>query len=159
MGETSILNLQFTIYSSRRDAGFTLLELILVLFLVTLIIGLSTLLFVNALPSSRLNSVARDMSATIRYARSLAAINGGRQTFTLNLDERTYGIEGRGEKRLPDEVTVKIEDPFYGEVVRGHRRFVFQAIGTSETSTIVLSTKKRTVRIEMDPIIGAVTIK
>jgi general secretion pathway protein H len=159
MEVSKILNFNFFFLLSRREEGFTLLELILVIFLITLIIGLSTVLFVNALPSSKLNSVARDMSAAIRHARSLAAINGGRQTFTLNLDERTYGIEGRREKKLPDEVTVKIEDPFYGEVAQGTRRFVFQALGVSETGTIVLSTKKRSVRIEMDPVVGAVTIK
>ncbi|MEW5745813.1 MAG: GspH/FimT family pseudopilin [Nitrospirota bacterium] len=143
--------------TSRR--GFTLLELIIVMFLVSLMLGLSTVLLVNALPSSNLDATAREVSAVIRYARSLAVISGERQVMTLDMDAKRFGIEGRGSKAIPPEVAVSVVDPAEGTFETGQYRFVFRPIGAAEGGTIVLANPKRTVRIETDPVIGAVTIK
>jgi len=142
-----------------KNSGFTLLELIIVLFLIALILGLSTILFVNILPSSRLNATAREMSATIRHAKHLALINGEKQTITINLDSGSYGMEGIVHKNIPSGITIKVIDPLLGEIRNGEYTIIFSATGGIEGGTIVLSTNKKTASIQLDPVVGSVVIK
>ncbi|MCL5024430.1 MAG: prepilin-type N-terminal cleavage/methylation domain-containing protein [Nitrospirae bacterium] len=142
-----------------KNKGFTLLELLIVLFLATLMLGLSSVVFVSALPSSRLDAAAREVSATIRQARALAQIHGEPQTVTINLDSRQYGIEGRGTKKLSPELGIKVTDPFNGEVLAGEYRLQAHITGAVDGCTIVLWNRKKAVSIQTDPIVGAVVIK
>jgi len=143
----------------RKDLGFTLLELIIVLFLMTLILGMATLFFANVLPSNRLNATARSVSATIREARSLARIHGESQVVTIDFDSKKYGIEGRGSRAIPDDISVKVIDPVAGEVQQGKYLFIFHPSGGIEGGTIVLWNAKKVVTIQPDPVVGSVVIK
>jgi prepilin-type N-terminal cleavage/methylation domain-containing protein len=140
--------------------GFTLLELILVLLLIGLILGFSTFIVLGTtLPSARFSSTTRDLSTTIREARSLARISGERQTVIIDLDTGTYGIEGRKTRGIPADTVVVIRDPFAGDIRNGQYRIAVHASGAPESGTIVLQSGRRTARIQTDPIVGAVTIK
>jgi prepilin-type N-terminal cleavage/methylation domain-containing protein len=143
----------------RKDPGFTLLELIIVLFLMTLIMGMATLFFANVLPSNRLNATVRSVSATIREARSLARINGVSQVVTIDFDSNQYGIEGRGAREFPDGISVKVIDPAAGEVRQGKYQFIFHPSGGIEGGTIVLGNGKKVIAIQPDPVAGSVVIK
>jgi hypothetical protein len=143
----------------RRTSGFALLELIIVLFLISLILGLSTIYFANFLPSHGFNSIVRDMSSTVRYARSLSQIHGEIQTVSIDLDSKTYGIEGRNMKTLPDDISIKLVDPISGEISEGKYNFIFYPTGGIESGTIVLWNSKKSVTIQLDPIVGSVMIK
>jgi len=151
--------LPYNVAKKNEGAGFTLLELTIVLFIISLILGLSTVFFANLLPSSRLDATAKNISSTIRYARSLARISGEIQFVTIDFDSRKYGIEGRGEESIPSEINIKVIDPLSGEVSSGKYRLRFNTAWGIEGGTIVLWNKKRTVNIEVDPIVGAVVIK
>jgi len=143
----------------KKNNGFTLLELIIVLFLITLILGLSTIFFANILPSNRLNATVRDISATIRQARTLTRTHGERQAVTIDLDSKKYGIEGRGVKDIPSDIYIKVIDPLSGEIYSGKYQIVLHATGSIEGGTIVLWNNKKTVSIQMDPVVGSVVIK
>jgi prepilin-type N-terminal cleavage/methylation domain-containing protein len=138
--------------------GFTMLELIIVLFLITLILGLSSIFFANLLPSSRFNATVRDVSSTIRQAKSLAQIHGNRQIVIIDLDSKSYGIEGYNTKNFPPDTWIKILDPLAGEIQEGKYKFIVHSIGI-EGGTIVLWNNKKTVNIQMDPIIGSIVVK
>lgn len=141
------------------QAGFTLLELLIVLVLVTLMMGLSAVLFGNFLSSGRLNAAAREVSATIRYARSLARIDGEKQTVLIDLDSRQYGIEGGRTRALPKDVHVMIEDPFSGQMRTGEYRITFQPYAGAEGGTIVLWNSRKSISILLDPVVGTVAVK
>jgi prepilin-type N-terminal cleavage/methylation domain-containing protein len=143
----------------RKDRGFTLLELIIVLFLMSLILGMVTLFFANVLPSNRLNATVRSVSSTIREARSLARIDGRRQVVTIDFDSKTYGIEGFGSRNIPKDVSIKVMDPVAGEVLQGKYQFVLHPSGGIEGGTIVLWNAKKTVTIQPDPVAGSIVIK
>ncbi|MGO9379897.1 MAG: GspH/FimT family pseudopilin [Dissulfurispiraceae bacterium] len=139
------------------DKGFTLLEMMLVIFLITLILAISVSMFSNALPSQRVDATARELIATFRQARSTALTSGKWQVITLEMDTRKYSIDGGGAPRsIPDDVAVKVIDPLYGEIIHGGYRFVFTPSGVSEGGTIVLSAGKKVVDLDVDPIVGAV---
>lgn len=139
--------------------GFTLLELLIVLVLVTLMLSLSAVFFGSTLSSGRLSAAARDVSATIRHAKSLAQMNGERQTVSIDLDSGQYGIEGGGVKGLPKDVQVMINDPIAGEIRNGEYRITFQPYAGVEGGTVVLWNSKKSVSIQLDPVVGTVTIK
>lgn len=143
----------------RGQGGFTLLELIVVLVIMSLVLGLSTVALVNALPSSRLDAAAREFAAALRYGRSLAVNSGERQELSIDLDARQYSLAGRSAKTFPNEVTPAVLDPFEGEMRQGRHRIVFKPIGAAEGGALLLTQGKRTVRIEADPVIGAAVIK
>jgi len=143
----------------KKEKGFILLELIIVLFLMAIILGLSTLLFTNLLPSQKLNATAREVSATLREARSLAQLHGERQLLTLDLDAKQYGIEGRGARTVPENISLKIVDPFAGEILEGKYQMIFHASGGIEGGTIVLWNAKKAIEIHTDPIVGSVIVK
>jgi general secretion pathway protein H len=142
-----------------REKGFTLLEIIIVITLVVLILSFTTLFFGNALPGARLNSAARELSAMMRYAKILARNNGELQTVLINLDTGRYGIEGVQTRNIPEGINIRVTDPVTGEVSRGSYAVLFHESGISEGGTITLWNARRTLNIELDPIVGSVILK
>ena len=136
-----------------KKHGFTLLEMIVVLFLITLIVGLTSVFFAGFLPSARISAAGREITGMVRYARSLARMNMESRTVMIDLDSRTYGIEGLGTKYFPPDALVRVIDPFSGdEITRGKYPIVFYPIGGMTGGTIILSTGKKEVRVDLDPI-------
>ena len=142
-----------------RESGFTLLELIIVLFLITVMLGLTGVFFANTLPSGRFNAATRDMVSTIRQASHLARINGEQQVLTIDMDSRRYAIKGRSEKQLPAEIGISVISPFSGEIFTGRYEMTFYAAGGSETGTVVLRSINKRTLISIDPVAGATVIK
>jgi general secretion pathway protein H len=139
------------------NRGFTLLEMILVIFLITLIVGISAVVFSRSLPSQKVDATAREIMAAFRQARSSAITSGKWQVLTVEIEGRSFSIEEGGvTRKIPDDVTIRVIDPLYGEVVEGGYRFVFAPSGVTEGGTIVLSAGKKVVTLEIDPIVGAV---
>ena len=142
-----------------KKNGFTLLEIIIVLSLVTLILGLSTVFFAGFLPSAKANAAGREISGMIRHARSLARMNMESRSVVIDLDNRTYGIEGLATKSFPPEALIRVIDPVSGEIFGGKYPIVFSPAEGMSGGTIILSWGKKTIRIELDPIAGAVLLK
>jgi prepilin-type N-terminal cleavage/methylation domain-containing protein len=142
-----------------KNYGFTLLELLIVIFLTTLLIGIGSVFFANALPSNRINSTAREISALIRIANTSSRIEGQTKTLILDMDKGYYGLEKGRLKKVPDGVNIMVKDMLLGEIKRGRYTIVFQPFGSIPVSTIVLYNDKRSVNIEVDPVVGSIFIK
>lgn len=149
----------FECSSLNSRKGFTLLELLIVLFLATLILSLAAVFFANTLSSGRLNASARELSASIRHAKSLAQLKSERQTLTIDLDSKHYGIGGHGVNSIPRDIEVLVMDPFSGEIRNGKYNITFQPYGGVEGGTVILRSRKRTVSIQVDPVVGSIMIK
>jgi general secretion pathway protein H len=143
----------------KNNRGFTLLEIIIVLSLITLILGLSSVYFTGFLPASRLDAAARELAGTIRQARSLARLNSERRTVMIDLDNRTYGMEGRERKAFPPDAGVSVIDPTVGKIGHGLYPIVFNPSGGIQGGTILLSRGKKVIRIDLDPITGAMLLR
>ena len=142
-----------------RDSGFTLLEVIVVLGLISLILGLSAFFFVGNLPSARLDTLGREMAASLRQARALAKTSGEKKYFFADLDAGRFGIEGLGERRVPQGVSLRVIDPDAIEFTRGKYRITFQPDGRGGGETIILSGGRQTVQVAVNPAAGAVVLK
>ena len=143
----------------KRNEGFTLLELMVVLFMITLILGLSTVFFAGTTAKRRLDAEAVGLFTTMRHARALSQMNGEGYAVAINLDSKEYGIEGRSSRKLPPDIGMKIIDPAGVERHNGEYRFEFQASGGVQGGTVVLENGKREIKIDPDPIVGAVMSK
>lgn len=139
--------------------GFTLLELIIVLFLITLMLGLSSVFFVNTLPSGRFNATARELAATMRQAKHRAQQIGEKQIVTIQMDTKSYGIEGMAIKALPSGISFKVIDPIAGEITTGNYPIAFHATGSTEGGTVILWNNTKVAQITIDPVAGAVIIQ
>ncbi len=148
-----------TYCKKKNKAGFMLIELIIVLFLITLIVALSSVFFANSLPSSKFNATVRELASNIRYAKASAKIKGGNQIFYIDIDARQYGIDGITTKDLPPNINVRAVVPSLGEIYKGRYQVLINASGGLEGGTIIVSDNKRTAEIHLDPIIGAIVVK
>ncbi|MBN1593220.1 MAG: prepilin-type N-terminal cleavage/methylation domain-containing protein [Candidatus Coatesbacteria bacterium] len=81
--------------------GFTLVELIVVLFVAGLIAAFVLPSFVGSLRGMRLKGEVKHLAATLRFARSQAVCNKGLSVVRLDLDSGTYEltIKKNGRKR------------------------------------------------------------
>lgn len=140
-------------------AGFILLELIIVLFLMAVILGLSAIFFANSLPGYRLNGTVRDISTTIKQARAYAKMLNERQVVKIDLENRQYMLEGHDPKDIPPDIGIKIVDPVEGEITHGKYYIIVHATGGVEGGTIVLWNPRKTLSIRVDPIIGTVGVQ
>ncbi|MDA8433918.1 MAG: prepilin-type N-terminal cleavage/methylation domain-containing protein [Nitrospiraceae bacterium] len=140
----------------KREQGFTLLELIIVMLLVALLMSLAAAFFVNTLPSSKFNASARELAATIRHAKALAQIDGEQKSLTIDMDSGRYGIGDAAGKTVPEGVHIKVIDPVEGEISTGTYRIVCPPNGSIQGGTIVLWNEKKTATITIDPVAGPV---
>ena len=76
--------------SSRKRAGFTLLEVILVVVLIAIISGISAPYFANSLSGTKLKTSARSIERLGRYTRSMAIMRN--ETLMLVIDENTMEL-------------------------------------------------------------------
>jgi len=140
------------------DRGFTLIEILVVLILVSLIVTISTIFFANMLPKAKHRAGAGEIAATIKYARNLAASKNERQTVTFDLDAGSYGIKGRPGKTIPDETSLVIyESDINAEPIKkGRYNIYFDTTGTGNWDRISLTRGDRTIGIKADPVLTAV---
>ena len=131
----------------------------MVLFVMSLLMGLSAVMVSSSLSSQKLEACAREIMATFRYARSTAISEGKWKTVMIDMNARKFGIEGGRTREFPDTVSVKVVDSISGEVTEGGYRFVFSPSGVAEGGTVVLSSGKKVIKIDLDPVIGAVRTK
>lgn len=138
--------------------GFTLIEILIVLILMSLIAGISAVFFAGTLPKAKLRASAREIVSTIKYARTLATSTHERQVVTFDLDAGKYGIKSRAGKTIPDEMTLVIygSDMNSDPVRKGHYGLYYDSTGTNNWDRINLIQGNRIIRIEADPILTAV---
>jgi type II secretion system protein H len=79
--------------------GFTLLELILVLFLMGLMAGIVLPFVVSTLDRVKLQSEARQISSALQFARSEAITKKTLFTFNANIDKNQYWLAIPKEKK------------------------------------------------------------
>lgn len=146
-------------HSKNNNSGLMLIELVIVIFLIILILGLSSVFFANSLPRAKFNSTVREFASNIKYARTFAKIKGQDQTFFVDFDLRQYGINGVSSKDIPDGISIKAQCPFYGEIYRGRYQIIMLASGGVQGGTLILTDGKRTSAIYLDPVVGSIVVK
>jgi len=134
------------------------MEVMLVVFLIVLILGIATVFLAHSLPAAVLRATGRDMASTMKYAKFLAKANNGKQVFEIDIDSKTYAVEGRETKKIPSDIAVTILDANLDVITKGRFSIVFDAMGGNDWHSIILSRGGSKTTIAMDPIVTAVIV-
>lgn len=145
-----------------RARGFTLLELIVVLFLAGILAALVVPSASRTMESSRLLGGAAEVRAMLSLARTLSASAGKERSVLFDLESGEYGIAGESRRRLlPDGVrfqSIRIGDALAErERPSGESapRVRFFPDGSAEEIEVILTARNGgRLRVVVDPLTG-----
>ena len=146
--------------TSINDMGFTLLEMLIVLVILSLLMTLVPPLFSNALPSLRLKTVANDLSQDLNYIRDIAILKGKK---TLVLVEPEAGIYWSEEKDkgkdqvVPSDIKLETSHIALRDAEDKNPVIAFFADGSSSGGVITLRRGESANSIIVDWMTGSVT--
>ena len=81
-------------------AGFTLLELLVVLAIMALVVAAAPGLVAKISPSTQITVAARELSAGLRAARGRAIAGNREATFTLDVKNGRFGVDDTASGRI-----------------------------------------------------------
>lgn len=150
---------------SDREGGFTLLELVVVLFIAGMIAAVVLPSFSGTLESARLRAGAADVRATLSFARALSAGQARERDVMFDLASGEYAVAGNDKRRLPEGVQVR--SVRVGDVVVERDRLAADAPparvrffpdGSAwEAEVVLASAGGGTLRVVVEPLTGSVS--
>ncbi len=148
-------------------AGFTLIELLIVLLIIGLAFGLTGLAIHSGGSFFELNTFSKDVSATLRYARSQAVAEKKIYSFILWKEDRAFGLYtdfsgGNKDEELPPIIYKAIPSTLEVNLKNKTDDFKidFFPQGNSSGGTIEIKDKKgRAFSIVVSRVTGRVEVK
>lgn len=137
------------------QSGFTLIEVIVVIGIMSIALGLVGISFARSQQARQLDATAHEVMAAFKQVRTHAVQSGEPAALIVNLDSRRYGLAGKPPRLWPDAVIIEVTDPLEGTISRGYYRFVFYPGGAVEGGSLMLAAGRKRVMIAADPIVGA----
>ena len=140
------------------NSGFTLLELVVVLFLLSLVMAIVFPSFAG-LGEGRLKSEAKEMASVMRYLNDTAEAR--KETFSIkfDLDKNIVswrGPEGEKAKKFEDITGVTTQSD--GTVSTGELTFFFDSLGARENLSVHMGRGDRNMTITLNYLSGRVKI-
>jgi general secretion pathway protein H len=142
-----------------RNRGFTLLELLMVLAIVSLMIAVVPPLLSGLGGGAELRGTTRQLAAAMRIARSEAILRRQEAVLTLDLEERFFQVAGDTRKvSLPESIKVKLYTA-QTELLDGATGTIrFFPDGTSTGGHVALANEKIGYSVNVDWLTGRVWI-
>jgi general secretion pathway protein H len=141
-----------------RLSGFTLLELIVVLFIVVLGFSVVGINLSSGNDATKLKVAARDIVSALRFARGQALISHQETTVTLDLAENTYTVSGRDKVYSIDKVIDVTVVTAQNEITEGLGSIRFFADGSSTGGRITLERGKAAWKIDINWLTGQIEL-
>ena len=146
-------------FTLHLNKGFTLLELIVVLFIVVLGFSVVGINLSSGNDATGLKVAARDIVSALRYARGQALISHQEMTVTLDLVENTYTVSGRDKLySIPKAIDITVVTA-QTEVTEGQGSIRFFADGSSTGGRITLELGKAGWQIDINWLTGQIELE
>jgi general secretion pathway protein H len=143
----------------RLNKGFTLLELIVVLFIVVLGFAAIGINLSSGNDSAELKVTARDIVSALRYARGQALISHQETTITLNLVKNSYTVSSRAKVyAIPKAIKVTVVTAQSEINDEGVGNIRFFADGSSTGGRINLSRGNAAWQIDINWLTGKIEL-
>jgi len=144
---------------SRASAGFTLLELLVVLMLMAMVYAMAVPMISAGMPGTELKGAARQLAAGLRQARSQAVSRKEESTLTLDVEKRNFKVSGDQHRyALPEKLDISLftaQSEMLPDKVGSIR---FYPDGSSTGGRITVTSGVRKYDINIDWLTGQVTI-
>lgn len=146
---------------ARRPAGFTLVELIIVIMVIGIMAAVSVPRYADALSKHRVDAAARRIEADLELARRRARITSTSQSVQLDAGASRYALPGVPSRDHPaSDYQVELAKPPYSASIAsadvgGDAELRFNGYGLPDTAaTIVVRSGKHQRTIVVDPDTG-----
>ncbi len=130
-----------------RHAGFTLLEMLLVIGIMAFIAVVVAVQVVGSSESAKVAVAGKELMAALRYTRGQAVYTRQSAALVVDLEKKSYTAADHAEVILPDEMEVKM---YTGEVLNeksGAIRFYPDGGSTGGKVTLMAGGREWTVRV------------
>jgi general secretion pathway protein H len=146
------------LFDNSRGCGFTLLELIIVLFIVSLVAAVVLPSF-TGFGETKLRSEAREMASILSYMNDSAASR--KETFLMRFDldkNMVYWKGPDGEKTKRFDGITGVATQTAGMVSKGEITFFFEPLGIQENIEVHMSRGDKDMTITLNHLSGRVKI-
>ena len=138
--------------------GFTLIELMVVIMLIAAAYVLVPRYLFSGVSGADLKASSRDIAAGLRMARA-EAVNTRRDTsLTLDMEKRTFTINGAQTRKLPELLEMKLVTAQSEVVNQSQASIRFFPDGSSTGGRVTVASGERKYEVDVDWLTGRVTI-
>ena len=140
-----------------RAVGFTLIEMLAVIVLIAIAVT-ATAVSLRGRSRGQLEASAQRVAAGLRDTRTRAMASGRPQWFTIDLREHAWAAPGRDPRAFPADANVRVTSAAEEADRAGIARIRYFPDGSSSGGNVVLGDNRRSVRVDVDWLTGAVTV-
>lgn len=143
-----------------RQRGFTLLELVVVLFVVVLGFSVIGLNLSSGNDSTAIKAAARDIVSALRYARGQALMTHQEATVALDLSDNSYTVSGRDKLyHIPKAIDVTVVTAQTELTGEGAANIRFFADGSSTGGRVTLERGHTAWKIDINWLTGQIELE
>ena len=139
-----------------REAGFSLLEIMIALAILALATALVGVGFARSSTGFRFEATAQELALTLREAHARALRSGRDVAVVLDVDAHTYQLHTDRPIDIPPETAIRVVSASQAMTSARRPAFSFSPDGGSTGGSIVLSQPDRSATITVDWLTGAV---
>lgn len=142
----------------KSQAGFSLLEIIVVVGLIALVMSFAAYTLNRQLPGQQLRSSAKELAAELRFTKSQAMVTGEAQTFQINANTREWIGAKNHTGELPDSLEIIATTAKREQPENGVAAIKFFPDGAATGGRIVLQHETAKWQVDVKWLTGEVTV-
>jgi general secretion pathway protein H len=141
----------------RTQRGFTLIEIIAVMVLLTIIATVVAMSFSKSMSSAKIEAASRDLVAALRYTRGQAIVRGTQAALDIDLEHNTYQAPGKAIVQMPKDMRLQLVTAEIEQTGSTSGRIRFFADGASTGGHITVFMGQRRWQINVSWLTGQVS--
>ncbi|MEE8321885.1 MAG: GspH/FimT family pseudopilin [Gammaproteobacteria bacterium] len=146
-------------YCPQKTQGFTLLEILVVLGIMTLLLAVVPPALNNVIDGTKLKGATRDLAAGLRLARSQAIAKQNDTTLLLHVEDKVFQIANKQKRlNLPEDTKLTLTTAQSEQVTEKEGAIRFFADGSSTGGRITLNNARNTYTIDVNWLTGKIRI-